>query len=414
VTPARRRPLAALLLALGVAALIAGCAERATAPEPVRLVLRHSRMPGGGADPLGPLLREFERRHPGITVANEPLPWTADVQHQFYVMNLEGRSAGFDVLMLDVIWVAEFARAGWLLDLSERWPAAARAEHFPATVDAALFDERAWAVPWVMNVGLLYYRRDLLARHGLGPPGTYEELARQATAVVAAEGDPRLAGFLWQGKQYEGLVVNALESLWAEDTDLFGPDGRLLPDAERARAALAFRRGLLATGVSPPLVTGADEELSRREFGSGRAVFLRNWPYALVLFEAPASPVRGRVGIAPLPGGGALGGAHLGINRRTPHPEAAWRLVDFLTAPESQTAIAEAVGLHPTRPALLDSPLLLEIFHGARPRPVTPWYQTVSATLQPELSAVILGRKPVDEALADVRRRLRYFLHGTS
>ena len=76
--------------------------------------------------------------------------------------------------------------------------------------------------------------------------------------------------------------------------------------------------------------TAADEEMSRREFGAGRAVFLRNWPYALSLFEAEGSPVRGRVGIAPLPGGGALGGAHLGINRRTPHPDLAWALVEYL------------------------------------------------------------------------------------
>src|SRR5438093_3321149 len=77
-------------------------------------------------------------------------------------------------------------------------------------------------------------------------------------------------------------------------------------------------------------MTAADEELSRRHFGDGRAIFLRNWPYAMALFQAAGSPVRGRVGIAPLPGrvGGAAsaassGGAHLGVNRRTRHP--AWR-----------------------------------------------------------------------------------------
>ncbi len=364
------------------------------------------------SDPLPALLREFERRHPGVRVVNEPLPWTADVQHQFYVINLEGRSAGFDVLMLDVIWVPEFARAGWLLDLTERWPEADRTEHFPAMVAASTLDDRVWAVPWVMNVGLLYYRRDLLARHGLAPPRSYEELGTQARAVLAAEQDPRLGGFLWQGKQYEGLVVNVLESFWALGTDLVAADGRILPDPERARQALAFRRGLLTTGVSPGLVTGADEELTRREFGAGRAVFLRNWPYAERLFGAPGSAVRGRVGIAPLPGGGALGGAHLAVHRETRHPETAWRLVEFLTRPRAQRAIADAVGLHPTRPALVDPPELRAIFAGARPRPVTPWYQTLSATLQPEFSAAIVGVKPPAAAIADSRRRLDYFLGG--
>jgi multiple sugar transport system substrate-binding protein len=277
-------------------------------------------------------------------------------------------------------------------------------------VAAALHAGRAWAVPWVTNVGLLYYRADLLARQGLPPPGTYEALAAQAAGIVAAEGDGRLAGFVWQGKQYEGLVVNVLESLWAAGTDLLGPGGQVLPDEARARQAVAFRRRLLTTGVSPALVTAADEEISRREFGAGRAVFLRNWPYALTLFESAGSPVRGRVGIAPLPGGGALGGAHLGINRGTRHPGPAWELVRFLTRPEAQRAIAAAAGLHPTRPGLFDSAALLDIFRGARPRPVSPWYQVLSTTLQPELSAALVGVKTPARALADGRRRLEYFL----
>jgi multiple sugar transport system substrate-binding protein len=399
------RALAWLVLAL----VAGGCAGPPGPGAPVQLVFRHSRMPAT-ADPLLPLLREFEQRHPGVTVRSEPLPWTADVQHQFFVINLEGRSAGFDVLMLDVIWVAEFARAGWLVDLSERWTPAERQTHFPTTVEAALHDGRAWAVPWVTNVGLLYYRADLLARHGLAPPDSYEALAAQAARIVAAEGDPRLAGFVWQGKQYEGVVVNVLESLWAAGTDVVGPAGEIFPDEARAREALAFRRALLTSGVSPPLVTAADEEISRREFGAGRAVFLRNWPYALTLFEAGGSPVRGRVGVAPLPGGGALGGAHLGINRATRHPDAAWQLVQFLTRPEAQRAIAEATGLHPTRPALLETPALREIVRQARPRPVSPWYQVLSATLQPELSAVLVGVKTPGVAIADARRRLEYFL----
>jgi len=116
------------------------------------------------------------------------------------------------------------------------------------------------------------------------------------------------------------------------------------------------------------------------------------------------------VGIAPLPGGGALGGAHLAIHAHTRHPEAAWALVRHLASPAAQRAIADTVGLHPTRPALLEDGALRAIFAGARSRPVTPWYQTLSATLQPELSAAILGLKPPLQALADAERRFAYFL----
>ncbi len=407
----RRRALRTLATA-AIGTAVTACRGSRTTSGSARLVLRHSRMPGA-SDPLPALLDGFERANPGVTVTREALPWTADVQHQFYVINLEARAPGFDVLMLDVIWIAEFARAGWLLDVTARWDPSNRAGHFPATVDAAMFDGRAWAVPWVANAGLLYYRRDLLEQHHREVPLTYGALADAARAIVAAEADPRLAGCVWQGKQYEGLVVNLLESFWASGADLLAPDGRLFPEEARARDALRFRRDLLRTGVSPSLVAAADEEMTRREFGAGRAVFLRNWPYALPLLDADGSPVRGRVAIAPLPGAGALGGAHLGISRFTRHPDAAWTLVEFLTRPETQRAVAAATGLHPTRPRLVPSGVLLDIFRRARPRPVSPWYQTISATLQPELSAVIAGVKSPEQAIGDARRRLEYFLHGT-
>jgi len=419
-------PLSRALL-LGVSLfLLTACSERLPSTGPVTLVFKHAKILGP-ADPLPRLLSEFEARHPGVRVKSESLPWTTDEQHQFYVINLEGGSPGFDVLMLDVIWVPEFARAGWLLDLTDRFSVDERSGHFPATIEAATHRGQIWAVPWIMNVGLLYYRKELLARYGLKPPETYAELVAQVRRIRAGERDSRLDGFLWQGKQYEGLVVNVLEHLWANGTDVLRNDGEIFPDPERATAALAFLRSLIVSGVSPALITQADEELTRRHFGDGRAIYLRNWPYAMDLFEAAGSAVRGKVGIAPLPrhvhggpGRGALGGAHLAINRNSRHPAAAWELVRFLAGEAAQKAMAAGVALNPTRMALYhhpdlvtghpNLPLIFPLAMAAHPRPVTPYYLILSTTLQPEFSAVLVGAKTPGQAIAHARRRLAYFL----
>ncbi|HEU4371561.1 MAG TPA: ABC transporter substrate-binding protein [Methylomirabilota bacterium] len=418
---------AALVLAAGLA--LVGCAERRDGPGPVTLVFKHAKILGP-TDPVPGLLREFERRHPGVSVRSEPLTWTSDEQHQFYVINLDGASPTFDVLMLDVIWVPEFARAGWLLDLAPWVTREELAPHFPAAVAAATWGGGVWAMPWNMNVGLLYYRADLLRKHGLGPPRTWEELVEQAERIRAAERDARLDGILWQGKQYEGLVCNVLEHFWASGTRLLGDDGRVLPEPERAADALAFMRGLVERGVSPGWVTAADEELTRRPFGDGRAIFLRSWPYALDLFEQADSPVRGQVGIAPLPGhasgtagAGATGGFHLGVNRRTRHRDAAVALVRFLAAESAQRALTAAgVALYPTRMALYHDPAIVRArpsmprFHdlalAARPRPVTPAYLMLSTTVQPEFSAALVAVKTPRQALDHARRRLEYMLGG--
>jgi multiple sugar transport system substrate-binding protein len=416
--------------------LLAGCSEGSQAPAgSVTLVFKHARILGP-ADPIPGLLREFEALHPGVRVVSEALPWASDEQHQFYVVNLEGRSPGFDLMMLDVIWVPEFARAGWLLDLTPRVEREGLAPYFPSAVAAATWDGRLWALPWNMNVGLLYYRADLLARHGLSPPRTWEELIAQVRLITGGAGAPaggpprprdgQLDGYLWQGKQYEGLMVNVLEAFWAHDTDLLGGGGALFPDPERAARALGFLRGLIEAGVSPAWVTAADEELSRRAFGAGRAVFLRNWPYALDLFEAADSPVRGRVGLAPLPGltaeaagRGSTGGSHLGVSRHTRHPEAAVALARFLTGERAQRRLLAGT-LYPALAALYHDPDLVrrhpglprihELMQAGRPRPATPHYLLLSTTLQPEWSAVLVGLKPAPRAIAEARRRLDYFL----
>jgi multiple sugar transport system substrate-binding protein len=404
--------------------LHARCEPTAREGGPARLVFKHARILGPD-NPIPELLREFEARHPGVQVASEVLPWNADEQHQFYVINLEGGRAGFDVLMMDVIWVPEFARAGWLLDLAPSFPPEERAAFFPSAIEAARQGGGIWGIPWNMNVGLLYYRADLLARHGLTPPGTYDDLVAQVRQIRAA-GHPLLDGLLWQGKQYEGLVVNALEQLWADGTDLLGPGGAVFPDPARAEAVLAFMRGLLTGGISPAWTTAADEELGRRAFGDGRAIFYRGWPYALDLFEKPDSPVQGLVGIASLPrhrlgtaSPGSTGGSHLGVYRHTRHPEAAIALARFLTGEDAQRRIARAA-LWPTRMRLYTDPALAggrpgvrEIYAmtlAARPRPITPYYLTLSTTVQPELSAALVGVKTPAASVRDARHQLGYLL----
>ena len=412
-------------------ALLAGCGSDPRGDATVTVVFKHARM--FGDDPVPRLVAAFEARHPGVRVKTEALGAASDEQHQFFAINLEGtstrgRGPGFDVMMLDVIWVPEFARAGWLLDLTSALDPHELDAHFPAAAQAARWNGRVWALPWNFNVGLLYYRADLLERHGLAPPHTDGELEAAVRRVQSAERDPKLDGFVWQGKQYEGLTCNALEALWANGTDLLGATGQVFPDVARAEHALMRLRGWIDRRVSPAWVSAADEELTRRAFGDGHAVFLRNWFYAMDLFEEPGSMVRGKVGIAALPqavtgvpAAGSTGGSLLGVSRATRHPEEAIALARFLAGDEAQRVLAGGSVL-PTRMALYHDPALVakrphmprfhDIALAARPRPVTPAYLMLSTSLQPEVSAVVVGVKTPARAVADARHQLQYALRG--
>ncbi|MBN2199211.1 MAG: ABC transporter substrate-binding protein [Candidatus Aminicenantes bacterium] len=387
------------------------------------VVFKHGKIAGDPA-PFNRLLDEFEARNPGIAVRDEILPASTDEQHQFYVVNLEGKSSDFDVLSMDVIWVPEFARAGWLADLTELVGPEEREDFFPGPMKAVTYGGKIWAVPWYIDAGVLYYRKDLLEKYGFSPPRLWSELVSTAQSIRRRE--PGIYGFIWQGKQYEGLVCNVLEYFWSNGGDVLR-GGEVVIASRENIAALEFMRALIAEhGVTPPLVLTAIEEPTRHLFGGGKALFMRNWPYALNIFEQEGSPVRGKVGVAPLPSfpGGesasTLGGWQLGLNRYAKNPDAGRKLIRFLTRPGSQKILALTLGYKPTRRSLYaDEELraaqpfitgLYDVFMAARPRPVTPYYLMITQVMQPEFSAAVSGIKTAAEALGSARRQIEHIL----
>src|SRR5439155_15251408 len=162
--------------------VLLGCSKVSDTKGPLTIVLKHSKILAP-VDPIPALLTEFEAEHPGVRIKAEVLPWSSDEQRQFLVINLEGGRPGFDLMMLDCIWVPEFARAGWILDLTPSVTSGELSAHFPSAVEAGTYRGRTWALPWLMNVGLLYYRADLLARYGYQPPATYAEMLEQIRVI---------------------------------------------------------------------------------------------------------------------------------------------------------------------------------------------------------------------------------------
>jgi multiple sugar transport system substrate-binding protein len=404
--------------------VLGGCVrEKVDTDGTVVLVFKHGKI-AGDPELFRRLLDRFEKEYPGITVRDEALPASTDEQHQFYVLNLEGKSSDFDVLSTDVIWVHEFARAGWLADLSHLLPEEARKDFFSGPLQAVTYEGRIYAVPWYIDAGILYYRKDLLQKYGFRPPETWQELVDTARYVTARE--EGLYGFIWQGKQYEGLVCNVLEYFWGNEGDVL-KDGSVVIDSPENIHALKFMRNLITEyAVSPPLVTTAIEEQTRHIFGGGRALFMRNWPYAWNIFERKGSPVEGKVGVVPLPAfqkgrsASTLGGWQLGVNRFSRHPEAAEKLVKFLVSEEAQKTLALTIGYKPTRKSLYtDRDLLREqpfitglygVFMDARPRPVSPYYMMITQVMQPEFSAAISGIKSPEEALTSARKQIAHIL----
>ena len=391
----------------------------------VTLVFKHGKI-AGDPELFRQLLDRFEKENPGIKLRDETLPASTDEQHQFYAINLEGKSADFDVLSMDVIWVPEFARAGWLRDLTDILPQGKRKDFFPGPMEAVTYKNTVYAIPWYIDAGVLYYRKDLLDKYKFGAPKTWQELVKTARYITARE--KGMYGFIWQGKQYEGLVCNVLEYLWSNGGDVL-KDGRCVINSPENVQALGFMRELITKyKVTPDLVTTSIEEPTRRIFGDGKAVFLRNWPYAWNIFENEGSFIKGKVGVSTLPSfpghesASTLGGWQLGINKYSRHPEAAEKLIRFLTSEDSQKRLALTIGYKPTlkslyndRDLISEQPFtvsLYDIFMKARPRPVSPYYMNMTQVMQSEFSAAISGIRTPKEALDSAQKQITHILEA--
>ncbi|GBD38735.1 putative ABC transporter-binding protein [bacterium HR37] len=389
----------------------------------VTIVFKYGKL-FGDPEPLEKLIKEFESLNPDIRVKDEVLPATTDEQHQFYVINLEAGSKDFDVFSLDVIWIPEFVRAGWLRDLTHIVPPELRKEFFQGPMEVAMQNGRVYAVPWYIDAGVLYYRKDLLSKYGFSPPRTWGELVYIASEIMRKE--PGIYGFLWQGKQYEGLVCNVLEYIWGNGGSVV-ENGKIVIDSPNNKQALGFVRDLIHKyGVTPEFVTTMTEDSTTRIFAKGRAIFMRNWPYAWNILEREDSPVKGKVGFSMLPSFpgyssfSTLGGWFLGINNYSKHPRESEKFVRFLSSYRAQKLLSLTVGYRPTLKRIYresdivkTQPLiahLYKVFEHARPRPVTPFYMVISQVMQSEFSAVITGVRNPEDALKSAKKHIEFIL----
>jgi len=416
----------AFILALALAGPLAACAPTSNKGETV-LTFSGSAL-GAEGTLVAKQLKRFMELNPGVRVELQRTPDDASQRHQLYVQWLNARVGNPSILQLDVVWTPEFAAAGWVLPLDKYGPP--RGDFFPATITANTWAGKLYALPWFADVGLLYRRTDLVPSE----PKTLEEMVTDAQGAMARRGGPRY-GIVWQGARYEGLITGFVEYLGAFGGRIIDDKGEVVVNRPEAVRALEFMRDeLYKTNVAPLDVLTWHEEEARFAFQNGNAVFMRNWPYPVAAMSDTAqSKVAGKFAVSPMPASGAapnghstaaLGGAQLAINAYTDHPDAAYKLIAYLTAPEQMLERAQAVGQYPTRPALYDDTRLRSAIaiplenarraiESATPRPVTPIYTELSEILQIELHRALVRQVEPREALNSAAARINALIERT-
>ena len=257
------------------------------------------------------------------------------------------------------------------------------------------------------NAGLLYYRSDLVPT----PPTTWAEL-EAACEVAKANAMDCYAG---QFAQYEGLTVNVAEAINSAGGTFLSEDGtKVTVDSPEAREGLQHLVDMFQNGdINEAAITYKEQE-SANAFLDGKLMFLRNWPYVYTAASADDSAIKGKFGMAQLPGKdglgvSSLGGIDLAVNAFSKNKETAKAWVEWMQSEEAQRVLVsvmnqasvltdlytdpDLVAVSPYLPTLKESELT------AVPRPQTPNYNAVSLAIQKNGYAALQGQLTVDEAI---------------
>lgn len=354
---------------------------------------------------------QFQKENPDVKVNLEFVPYEG--LHDKTVL-AQGSGGGYDVVLFDVIWPAEYAANNVLLDVSDRITPEMNDGVLPGAWTTVDYDGKKYGMPWILDTKYLFYNKEILEKAGIAtPPKTWAELSEQAKLIK----DKGLvdAPIVWSWAQAEAAICDYTTLVSAYGGD-FLKDGK--PDFQTGGGldALKYMVDSYNSGLTNTNSKEFLEEDVRRVFQNGEAAFALNWTYMYGLANDPKeSKVAGKVGIVPAPGvegkstvSAVNGSMGLGITSTSKHPDEAWKYIVSMTSQETQNAYAK-LSL-PIWASSYDDPAVTEgqeeLISAAKvglaamyPRPTTPKYQELSVALQQAIQESLLGQETPEDAL---------------
>lgn len=377
-------------------------------------------------DLMRKLFDQYQAANPGVKIEIETGGATSELQRQYLSTVLNAKDSAIDVFMIDVVNPAQYFSSGWVEPLNAYVgePAKVMAPYLPVYADANVVNGKVAALPAFADSMFMYYRKDLLAKHGIAEPKTWDELAAASKKVQAAEGNPALQGLSIQGAPIEGAVCTFLLPYWSQGKAFNDANGRMTLDKSAAVKGLQTWLGLVDQGVMKKNIAEVKTGDTVNEFKAGQVVFAINWGFAWDRFQGDKdSSVKGKVGVMPLPAmaGGksatCIGGWQWAVSAFGKHKAEAAKLVRFLSSPASSKFLAVQGSLMPVYPQTYTDADVVKavpwfkdaaaVVVAGQSRPKSERYGEVSDVIRTTTSAVLARTKSPADGVNEIENRLR-------
>jgi multiple sugar transport system substrate-binding protein len=360
-----------------------------------------------------------ELRHTHIEVVE--LPYANLFEKES--LDLQSRTGAYDAIMLDDPWFPKLAATGGLAPL----PREPDADFLPSCLAVCRHPSGSpsgsptfYALPYVGNSQLFFYRKDLFDKYKLGAPDRWEQVLHAAQIIGAGE---KIFGYVMRAAPGNPAVADFMPVLWAFGGDIFDAHGQPKVASPEAIEALRF---MIQLGKSaPPGYAGFNADEVSAHLLQGTAAMSINWPAWIAAMDDPSkSKVTGKIEFAQMPAARAPGVAELGawlvaVPAASAHRDSAFDFIYWATDAAQMTQAALR-GNPPTRRSVFESPDLVKRFRAfpaqlaaleaARPRPRTPQWNEIENAFGVSLSQANSGEVSPEVALQQANREIAAIL----
>jgi multiple sugar transport system substrate-binding protein len=359
------------------------------------------------------IIEQFESAHPDITV--EPTFVSYEALHDKIVTSAPAGT--YDVVMIDVIWPAEFASTGIIADITDRIPESWSEEMFPGVLTTAEYRDRYYGVPLGPATKFFNYNTDMVEAVG----ATEEDLATWDGVLDVAR-KIKAAGIseypiAWSWSQSEALICDYAQLLGAFGGEFTDEDGQLIINNEAGVETLEWMKATLDEGLSNPASTTFLEDGVLKALAQGETAFGLLWDAMLRDVRDPEiSTIADASGVLPTPAGpsgerpGVNGSMAYSVAATSDNQDAAWEFVEFITSQTTQDQFVESTmpswkSTYENEELIAANPDLFEVasvaYETSVLRPTVPNYPSVSQIIQVELQNALLGAKTPQQAMDD-------------
>ncbi|MEK6305134.1 MAG: extracellular solute-binding protein [Pantoea dispersa] len=360
------------------------------------------------------MTQAFQTAHPDVQVNLEFVPYEA--LHDKIVAARGAGGNGYDVVLFDAIWPAEFSKFDLLQDVSSRISADEKEKIFPGAMNTVVFKGKTLGMPWILDTKYLYYNKAMLEKAGIKDlPQTWQQVMDDAR-IIKQKNIVKYP-LVWSWSQAEALVCD-YTTLVSGFGGKFYNNGKLDFSTPASLQAVKLMKSSLDEGLTNPASREYLEEDVRKAFSNGDAAFALNWTYMYNMAnDAKQSKVAGQVGIMPAPGdapnrfGAVNGSMGLGIAKGSSHPEQAWQYISYMTSQPVQNKYAtlslpiwKSSNQDPAVSKNQESLIAAadKSLNVMLSRPETADYSRLSNTLQQQLQQVLVGSATPEAAMQAV------------